>query len=50
MLQKCFQNSVKEKHLSENTFSTCWNVTTEQIMLKGKGYNDALCPTDSSPK
>ena len=42
--------SVNEKHLSGNTFSTCWNVTTTQIILKDKDDIDALCPTDSSPK
>ena len=50
MLKKCFQNSVNEKHLSGNTFSTCWNVTTAQIILKDKDDIDALCPTNSSPK
>ena len=28
-------------HLSANTFSTCWNDTTAQIILKDKDDNDA---------
>ena len=50
MLKKCFQNSVNENHLSGNTFSTRWNVTTAQVILKDKDDNDALCPANSSPK
>ena len=52
MLQKCFQNSVNEKHLHRNTFSTYWNVTTAHIILKYNDDIDTLCPTtcNSSPK
>ena len=50
MLNMCLQNSVNEKHLSGNTFSTCWNITTKQILLKNWDGNDALCPTKSSPE
>ena len=32
------------------TLETCWNVTTEQIILKDKGDIDALCATDRSRK
>ena len=50
VLKKCFRNSVNEKHLSGNTFSTCWNVTTAQIVLKDKDDIDVLWTTNSSPK
>ena len=42
MLKKCFRKSVNEKHQS---FSTRWNVTTTQIILKDKDDIDALYPT-----
>ena len=34
MLKKRLRNSVNEKHQSRNTFSTCRNATTAQIILK----------------
>ena len=45
ILYECFRNSVNEKHQSVNTFSTRWNVTTAQIILKDKDDMDALYPT-----
>ena len=33
----------KHLHVSGNTFLTCWNVTTAQIILKDKDGIDALC-------
>ena len=49
MLEKYFQNSVNEKYLFGNTFSTRWNSTTAQIILKDKGDIGALCPANSFP-
>ena len=36
-----------KKYVPGNTFSTCWNVTTAQIILKDQDDIDALCLTNS---
>ena len=42
--------NVFSEYLSGNIFSTCWNATTAQIILKGKNDIDSLCPNNSSPR
>ena len=50
MLKNVSSTVLIKKHLPMVKKHLCWNVTTEQIILKDKGDIDALCATDRSRK